>query len=51
MFGRVFVGLQNHGLVGKAAIAVITAIGLLHLAAFFIQQVVGILQEVYELFA
>jgi len=51
MLDRLFVGLQSHSLVAKVAIAMVTAIGLLHLALFFLQQVVNFCREVYQLFA
>ena len=45
MLDRLFVGLQSHSLVAKVAIAMVTAIGLLHLALFFLQQVVNFCRD------
>jgi hypothetical protein len=51
MFGRLFAGLQNHGLVGKTAVAVVTAVALLDLAEFFIHEVVEVGRRLIDLFA
>ena len=47
---RLFSTLQDHGFLGNVALAVVTAIGFLHLLVFFISEFVDVIHKVIDIF-